>query len=887
MSSKAKLPYKPRWIQQVLWMVLLPLVVATALLLILRQFTIQTEEALYQEIAQANTIRELNHLISQWGTLQGSAILSEAGVKGLRKDYSLEHNELNASIELQFSRVRKLSWRKRLNEERLQRLINIFLSGEPNEQFKLLRSETSSPNSGFIEKAKALMKINHLSSEAKSIVTAEWNEHEGLIKADDQAHQLQMQAVLIMCIADLVLVLALIWRFRIQSSRLYTLIRHAGSVSEAEDFAGQIEGDDEIAFLDKLLFQAQNDLKESADLRQAIIGMVAHDLRSPLMASSVDLENIEQRSIGLSDEGFLLFDTVYKRIAELLERANELLTEQRETGSDTDSEQKDINNSVEHNISQNSSSPDSVKQFRASRRSLFEPGRSAKLRAINLGRGDAMHRPESAWRQQRSIPVVVIYKVALLVFIPFALMFGVFGYVYSEFGKSEKLLKGSRWFTEFVVAKQLSYIEFIQGASARAISISTEDTKQHDVFVSAIEECRKNYSQMQELAAHDQRWANYVALSHRLEENRIKKLQDLKPGTTFSELSARLVALSEMSSSLPEAVAERNDYEHLSKAEIEKLQALQSDQLDRNEELSSFIEQAILLNMGLSMGLLLWFNFDTKRILAALILRASKLSIGEELQSAKVSGNDELAYLEFVLQKSAEQIREQAKMRRELMLKLRETMSAPLRLAREELLQFQTIEEKTLSNEASSCLRRVLNNIERTQTVISLLESVETFSNTKLELRLKPCESLALVHSAVEATASLAKIRGITIDLSGCENLELVADDNCLVQVLTNYLSNAIKFSPNNSLIEITASNTAQSELLFSVRDHGPGLDEKIRALVFDRYFQAPSELKQQGFGLGLAICKLIVEAHGGRVGVESCPGEGSKFWFAVPNRAQ
>jgi signal transduction histidine kinase len=67
------------------------------------------------------------------------------------------------------------------------------------------------------------------------------------------------------------------------------------------------------------------------------------------------------------------------------------------------------------------------------------------------------------------------------------------------------------------------------------------------------------------------------------------------------------------------------------------------------------------------------------------------------------------------------------------------------------------------------------------------------------------------------------------------------------------------------------------------VIDQGPGMDEETRRSVFEKFFQAQTAQKEQGFGLGLAICKLIVESHGGQIGVDSTPGVGTTFWFEVP----
>jgi len=108
------------------------------------------------------------------------------------------------------------------------------------------------------------------------------------------------------------------------------------------------------------------------------------------------------------------------------------------------------------------------------------------------------------------------------------------------------------------------------------------------------------------------------------------------------------------------------------------------------------------------------------------------------------------------------------------------------------------------------------------------------------------------------------------------------ADRTRVVQVLSNLLRNAIKFTPRDGRIVIGV-DTSDHAVQFSVTDTGPGISAEKRARVFDRYWQSSQGARQRGAGLGLSIAKGIVEAHGGRIWVESVPGEGSEFAFTIP----
>jgi signal transduction histidine kinase len=105
------------------------------------------------------------------------------------------------------------------------------------------------------------------------------------------------------------------------------------------------------------------------------------------------------------------------------------------------------------------------------------------------------------------------------------------------------------------------------------------------------------------------------------------------------------------------------------------------------------------------------------------------------------------------------------------------------------------------------------------------------------------------------------------------------------VQVLTNLISNAIKFSPANQAIAVRLSAGANCTFRFSVSDRGPGIPPKMMHKLFGKFQQIDQSdaRKTEGTGLGLAISKMLVEQHGGTIGVESEVGKGCTFWFELP----
>ncbi len=142
-----------------------------------------------------------------------------------------------------------------------------------------------------------------------------------------------------------------------------------------------------------------------------------------------------------------------------------------------------------------------------------------------------------------------------------------------------------------------------------------------------------------------------------------------------------------------------------------------------------------------------------------------------------------------------------------------------------------------------------------------------------------------VILSTILKLGALAAEKAITIDTDLDDSLPAVeGDEQALGQVVANLLDNAIKFSRQRSKITVRAENRG-GELLTQVADHGVGIPREIVPHLFERFSRGHSSMMPAvcGMGLGLHICKQIVEAHGGKIWVESEPGQGSTFSFTIP----
>ena len=141
-----------------------------------------------------------------------------------------------------------------------------------------------------------------------------------------------------------------------------------------------------------------------------------------------------------------------------------------------------------------------------------------------------------------------------------------------------------------------------------------------------------------------------------------------------------------------------------------------------------------------------------------------------------------------------------------------------------------------------------------------------------------------LLDQAVAANQGYVDGLGVELRLvSTAETASVLGDPDLLMQVLTNLISNAAKFSPEDGEVEIAVSLTDQT-VRIAVSDHGPGIPEAFRGRIFEKFAQADSSDTRQrgGTGLGLSICKAIVERHGGDIGFESELGVGTMFYVEL-----
>ena len=184
-----------------------------------------------------------------------------------------------------------------------------------------------------------------------------------------------------------------------------------------------------------------------------------------------------------------------------------------------------------------------------------------------------------------------------------------------------------------------------------------------------------------------------------------------------------------------------------------------------------------------------------------------------------------------------------------------------------------------LNEEQKELAQSIQDNSERLLNITGELLNMTQVESGKLQLKPRITKPIELIEYAIKANRVQAEKFNIQIEVQYPENKigKLFVDSEKIAWVLTNLLSNAIRYSPENGRIIIGARQTEDNHIEMYVRDFGKGIDPRYHQSIFDHYFRVPGT-KVQGSGLGLSISKDFVEAHGGTLTVESEIGKGSCF---------
>jgi signal transduction histidine kinase len=188
-----------------------------------------------------------------------------------------------------------------------------------------------------------------------------------------------------------------------------------------------------------------------------------------------------------------------------------------------------------------------------------------------------------------------------------------------------------------------------------------------------------------------------------------------------------------------------------------------------------------------------------------------------------------------------------------------------------------TTQQRDVLTIAHASAQRLLN-------MINLLLDISRLEGGHMPLELAEQAPQALVNAALVNLQLMAEERGVELRIKVGATCRVLADRELVLRVLQNLLDNALKFSPRGSAVSVAAARDSglPGMMRFAVSDSGIGIKAQDLEQIFAKFGQVGNR-RSAGSGLGLTFCKLVVEAHGGRIWVESEPGRGSSFYFTLP----
>ncbi len=296
----------------------------------------------------------------------------------------------------------------------------------------------------------------------------------------------------------------------------------------------------------------------------------------------------------------------------------------------------------------------------------------------------------------------------------------------------------------------------------------------------------------------------------------------------------------------------------------------------------NFLAIGIAFNIVISVLLAIFFGRNITGRLAVLADNSRRLSKREPLNQP-VSGNDEITELDSVFRDMVKALTKAEKEKQEFISMISHDLRSPLTSVRGTLTLISEGRYGKINDSGMDKLLGAEASVDRLIRLINELLEIERIQSGMLPMTVAEASLSALFNAARQALLALEDKHNVLIAIEPTD-LVVCIDRDRMLQVIINLLANAIKFSPDDSKVQVSASRLTDG-CEIRIKDEGRGIPESKLKTIFDRFSQVDRQIDESlgGSGLGLAICKMIVEAHHGKIGVESVEGKGSTFWIKLP----
>ncbi|MBI4761348.1 MAG: sensor histidine kinase [Chloroflexota bacterium] len=296
---------------------------------------------------------------------------------------------------------------------------------------------------------------------------------------------------------------------------------------------------------------------------------------------------------------------------------------------------------------------------------------------------------------------------------------------------------------------------------------------------------------------------------------------------------------------------------------------------------------ATLAAMAAALALSLLFSRSVVAPVLAMSHATQRIAAGRYDERVQVNGNDELAQLALRFNEMAEKLNQVETMRRRLIGDVSHELRTPLTAIKGSM---EGLMDGVLPAEDDT-FQQIHAEAERLNRLVDDLQELSRVEARAYPLDIHPLDVIPLVQTVTKRLAPHTQSKRISLDLDLSPDLPpLLADEDRVVQILTNLVSNAIQYTPEGGSVSISAK-CVNHEVQISVRDTGIGIPPEHLPHIFDRFYRVDKSRSRQaggGSGIGLTIARALVEAQGGRIWAESKgEGTGSTFTFTLPIAAE
>ncbi|CAN5575707.1 hypothetical protein BH11CYA1_BH11CYA1_21010 [soil metagenome] len=307
-----------------------------------------------------------------------------------------------------------------------------------------------------------------------------------------------------------------------------------------------------------------------------------------------------------------------------------------------------------------------------------------------------------------------------------------------------------------------------------------------------------------------------------------------------------------------------------------------------------FLIAGIAANVLIAFGLAYFFSRSIIKKVDVISENADRLPKGIALNQPLV-GKDEIAHLDQVFHTMATNLDEAKRMQQYLIAMVSHDLRSPLTSLQGVLTLLAAGAAGELPAAAQSKVLAAEKDLGRLIKLTNDLLDTERLASGQIELHPMRCVLADIIEEAIASVSTFArhhevKVVALDIESGKAINTMVDIDPERMGQVLTNLLTNAIKYSPTGSEVLISADTVGREGRDFikvSIIDQGRGVPKDFQESIFEKFKQVQESDSRElgGKGLGLAICKSIVEQHKGTIGVDSSGIKGSTFWFEIPKR--